>query len=264
MRSTAATPIFYYHSVGGPGPQTLALDLFRQHLDYLEEEGYSTVRFRDLLTTTRPDGTEIPARAKCAVLTFDDGLLDNFENVLPELKKRGMTATFFVVPGFDGVTRYVNPVTQRWTEGAKPGYTIPFESMTTEHRRALVDAGMEIGCHSMTHRRMTRVPEAELDIEIVESKRLLEVELGTAVETFCYPFGRFNATVVRRVEQAGYLGAASTIPGYAKITETRRWRCRRFLVHNPHYFREILRGNAFSAAAFVRSAYAFKEWRFFQ
>jgi peptidoglycan/xylan/chitin deacetylase (PgdA/CDA1 family) len=35
------------------------------------------------------------------------------------------------------------------------------------------------------------------------------------VKNFCYPAGRFNATVIAAVQEAGYTGATTEIPGYA-------------------------------------------------
>lgn len=256
-------PIFSYHSIGGPEPSTLSLDLFRRQLDTLSEEGFETLRFGDLF---EPDGTVRPLEpsVRYAVLTFDDGLLDNHSNALPELLARGMTATFFVVPDFDTRLRYVNPATGRWCVGERAGYTIPHRSMGPEHRREMVAAGMEIGCHSMTHPRLTQVSPEALVWEVTMSKKRLEEELGRSVDTFCYPYGRYNTRVVDVVRRAGYRSAAATWPGYAQRTERTRYRCRRFLVHNPDYFREILRGRAFSPLAFVRSARSFGQWRFFQ
>ena len=175
-----------------------------------------------------------------------------------------MVGTFFVVPGYDHATRYVNPDSQRWSDRKQPGYTIEFKSMTSEHRRALAQDGMEIGGHTMTHRNLTRVSPSEHHRELVESRLQLESELGASVDTFCYPFGGADRAIMKRVEEAGYVGAAGTFPGYEGPAPKNRFRCKRFLIQNPHYFREVLRGRAFSPAAFVRSARVFGRWRFFQ
>ena len=42
-------PIFYYHSIGGPLPETLPIEIFKQHLEALKERSYKAITFRDLL-----------------------------------------------------------------------------------------------------------------------------------------------------------------------------------------------------------------------
>lgn len=59
---------------------------------------------------------------KTIVMTFDDGYLDNYTNVLPLLKKYNATATFFVVHSKIGHYRY----------------------MTHDQIQSLIDNGMEV------------------------------------------------------------------------------------------------------------------------
>ena len=170
-------PIFYYHSVGGEPPQTLAREQFRAHLEAIRRHGYRTVTLAQLLAGEYGE--------KTCVLTFDDGLLDNFEVVFPLLREFGMVATFFVVPGYDELTRWVHPLTGQWSDEVKAGYTIPFENMKASHRAVLAEAGMEIGCHTFTHRKLTHLEPAEWEREIEGARTHLEVELGREVSTFC-------------------------------------------------------------------------------
>ena len=51
-----------------------------------------------------------------AVLTFDDGLIDNYDKAFPILKEFGFRATFFIIARFDKVTRWVNPKTSNWSD----------------------------------------------------------------------------------------------------------------------------------------------------
>lgn len=226
-------PIFYYHSVGGPPPQTLALDLFRQHLECVRRHACTTVTVAELL--------ERGPRPGQVALTFDDGLLDNYVNVFPLLQELGMRATFFVVPGYDRVTRWVHPGTGRWSDVPGPGFSIAFQSMQSQHRQELVRHGMEIGSHTLTHRKLTWLQPEEARREIADSKRFLEDELGRPVSTFCYPNGRFNLRILQEVRRAGYRGACSTIPGYPGY----RFLLQRFLVEDPVYFEAVVRGRAF-------------------
>lgn len=238
-------PIFYYHSIGGPPPQTLPLPVFRRHLELLRAGGVTTVTVADAVRGATPDGP-------CAVLTFDDGLLDNYENALPLLLEFGFCATFYVVPGYDRMTRYVHPGSGRWSDVPRAGYVVPFRSMQAAQRRELVACGMEIGSHSYTHRALTRVPPADLRREVAESRAFLQDELGTDVVTFCYPKGRFNRAVMAAVRAAGYEAACSTLPGYFRARGS-RFMLNRFLVENPLYFGEVLRGRAFHPTAWPLS-----------
>ena len=240
-------PIFYYHSVGGQPPQTLALSQFQQHLDAIRRHNYRTVTVAELLEA----GRELPSRS--VALAFDDGLLDNYTHVFPLLLQYGMRATFYVVPAYDRVTRWVAPQTGRWSDLPAPGFTIPFTSMGTDQRRELARHGMEIGSHSLTHRMLTRVPKDELSREVRDSKDFLEQEIGGSVKTFCYPNGRFGPAVVRAVRNAGYVGACSTLPGYYR-SELPRYVLPRFLVEDPDYFRAVLVGKAFRPGALLQLA----------
>ncbi|MGH8476098.1 MAG: polysaccharide deacetylase family protein [Methylococcales bacterium] len=226
-------PIFYYHSIGNQGPETLSIADFRAHLELIRDHGFKPITFSKLL------GLDAHDPNRYAVLTFDDGLLDNFENAAPILSDFGYPATFFVIPGFDRVVRWVNSRTRAWSEAKLPGFSIPFPSMQKHHRRQLVESGMEIGCHSMNHPSLNEIPEHRLDSEISDSKALLEDQLGVPITSFCYPRGRYNKKVLAKVQQAGYRGACTTMPGYYGKA-TKKFECGRFLVENPRLFLKIL------------------------
>ncbi len=227
-------PIFYYHSIGNQGPETLPVREFRRHLEQIRDQGFKPITFSNLLSLSSHD------RGRYIVLTFDDGLLDNFENAVPILYEFGYPATFFVIPGFDNVVRWVNPKTRAWSESEALGFNIPFPSMQKHHRRQLIESGMEIGCHSMNHPKLNKIPEHRLGNEISDSKVLLEDQSGSAVTTFCYPKGRYNEKIVETVRNAGYSGACTTMPGYYGDA-TPKFECGRFLVEDPRLFSKILR-----------------------
>lgn len=227
-------PIFYYHSIGNQGPETLSLARFRRHLELIRAKNFQPITFSRLLSLDFKDP------GPYLVLSFDDGLLDNFENAAPLLQEFGFPATFFVIPGFDEVVRWVNPKTRAWSESKSEGFTIPFPSMQKHHRRQLHEAGMEIGCHTMHHRKLNEIPPTQYGHEIADSKALLEDQLGAEVSTFCYPKGRYNQKVLGWVQKSGYRGACTTMPAYYG-QGTDRYECGRFLVENPKLFTRILR-----------------------
>ena len=194
------------------------------------------------LLTARPQDEPGP---RSVVLTFDDGLLDNYTRVLPLLVEFGMVGTFYVVPGYDRLTRWVNPWTGRWSDEPRELYSLPYESMKSRHRQEMSRLGMEIGCHTYTHRKLTQVPVAELEREIRGAKAFLEDELGSPVTTFSYPNGRFNQDILGRVRAAGFSAACSTIPGYYR-PEGNRFLLNRFLTEDPGFFEAVLLGRAFT------------------
>jgi peptidoglycan/xylan/chitin deacetylase (PgdA/CDA1 family) len=54
----------------------------------------------------------------------------------------------------------------------------------------------------------------EATAEILDSKARIEDRLGHAVETFAYPYGRYNAAVKAVVRRA-FTGASAAYPGLA-------------------------------------------------
>jgi len=76
--------------------------------------------------------------------------------------------------------------------------------------RMLAGAGFEIGGHTVSHAILTELGPTELTSEITRCKHKLEGMMGRAVETFCYPRGRYNEEVIDVVKRSGYRGARTT------------------------------------------------------
>lgn len=188
-------PIMMYHYVryvdAGADPLGYGLSVTPEQLgaqlDWLGASGYETVRMDQLAACMSAAGA-CPARA--VALTFDDGYMDAFTAALPLLQQHGAVATFYIVSGFVG----------------QPGY------MGWNEIRALRDAGMEIGAHSVTHPDLTTLAPADAQAQIAQSGATIAAELGGPVRSFCYPAGRFNETVVALAREAGYSSATTTVP----------------------------------------------------
>ena len=73
--------------------------------------------------------------------------------------------------------------------------------------RELLARGFEVGAHSMDHAILARETPAAQLTDLVESRRRLEDELGTAVEVLAYPNGSrtdYDAATVDAARRAGY------------------------------------------------------------
>src|SRR6202140_5348829 len=196
-------PVLMYHSVGpGTDPLGVSEAELDAHLGYLQQAGFQAISLGEMLDPLQGHGA-MPANP--IVLTFDDGTADAIERALPLLKKHGHRATFFIVAGFtapDGAPRHV--------EQSKQG---PRSYLTWPEVRALRDAGMEIGSHSVSHPRLSSLPKAQVRNEIFESKNMLERGLGQPIEFFAYPFTARRKNTAAQVRAAGYRGAVSGIKG---------------------------------------------------
>jgi peptidoglycan/xylan/chitin deacetylase (PgdA/CDA1 family) len=68
----------------------------------------------------------------------------------------------------------------------------------------------EIGAHTMTHPRLTKICEREAYSEIFQSKRYLENLTKNKVRCFCYPAGKYNQEIKRIVKNVGFRYARTT------------------------------------------------------
>jgi peptidoglycan/xylan/chitin deacetylase (PgdA/CDA1 family) len=74
----------------------------------------------------------------------------------------------------------------------------------------MAEEGIEFGSHTRSHPFLTQIaPEAARE-EIAASRHELEERVGRPVIAFAYPDGRFDETIERLVEEAGYACAFQT------------------------------------------------------
>ncbi len=91
--------------------------------------------------------------------------------------------------------------------------------MNTEQLRMLVDAGMEIGGHTVTHPILTNLDRRKAEEEIQTGRTELERLTGQEIPGFAYPNGRpgrdYGSEHVGIVRDAGFRYAVSTAVGRA-------------------------------------------------
>lgn len=143
-----------------------------------------------------------------AVITFDDGYLDNFTTAAPILRELGLPATFYVATGFIGSNH------RPWWDK-----DLPFapEWMSWDQVRDLRRQGFTIGAHTVNHVDLGKVDLATAEQEIRESKARLERELGETVRHFSYPYGRrenIRPETLDLVKAAGFESCVSAHGGF--------------------------------------------------
>ena len=87
-----------------------------------------------------------------------------------------------------------------------------YAPVSWDQLREMADAGIEIGAHTRTHCRLTRVDDQQLVAELAGARERLEEQLGRPVVSLCYPNGApddFDARVMQAAERAGYRSAVA-------------------------------------------------------
>jgi len=204
QRLTYGTPILMYHAFSSKAERAsryiLPQHRFTQQMALLKLLGYQTItleEYLDYLTTYRL----VPERS--LVITIDDGYLDNFQLALPVLHRFGLKATIFIVSDMLGGSNNwdeVSPLTGR-------------PLMSVSQACELQQAEISLGSHTCTHPMLTEISPEQSWEEIYRSKAVLEREFGAPVQTFAYPHGSVNSSILDQVRQAGYLGACSVKRG---------------------------------------------------
>ncbi|MEB3356008.1 MAG: polysaccharide deacetylase family protein [Synechococcales bacterium] len=185
----AKVPVMMYHDIL-PEKEVffdVTPEEFESHLQLIQENGLTPITMDQLVTHLRT-GLGLPE--KPILLTFDDGYVGHYEHVYPLLKKYGY-------PGLFSIYTY-----KVGRDHGRPG--VNWEQLRTMAADPLVT----IAAHSVNHPRDLReLTDAELWQEVVESKHILETELGIPIRYFTYPEGNYDERVAEAVAEAGYRAA---------------------------------------------------------
>lgn len=90
--------------------------------------------------------------------------------------------------------------------------------MNWDEARALQQAGVSIGSHTVEHTLLNRSLQADAARELHDSRKHIQDQLGGEVAEFCYPWGGLNPLIHELVREAGYRWAVTTRPGLARAT----------------------------------------------
>ena len=187
-------PILMYHQVGRPVPgvqaceECVSPEQFERQVQAIVDAGYRVLTLSQLAALISSHSAAPLERS--VVLTFDDGLRGQFVNAYPALRRHGLPATFFPVAGYVGRNVFLPHLgIDESRVDATAGPVAEWRTISWEEAAQMSRNGIEIGCHSLTHRSMGTVPPAEIDAEVQRSKRMLEHQLRIRVGVFAYPFG---------------------------------------------------------------------------
>lgn len=201
-RTEVTVPILMYHHIrnyNDPNDSigtnlSVSPENFKVQIDYLKNNGYTTITFADFLAFPTKKLPEKPI-----ILTFDDGYSDAFGGAYLPLKQNGQVGVFYIISGFLG----------------RP------EHLTALQVGEMSTGGMEIGSHTVDHPNLTKISLDKVNKELTSSKATLEAITGKTVTSFCYPAGQNNAAVDAAVKNSGYSTASTTYTAISNTSENK-------------------------------------------
>lgn len=196
-------PILMYHAVSDD--MWGYWDLFvspadmEAHLQYLQENGYTTVTFEDL--------PYVSAEDKPVLLTFDDGYDDNYTELFPLLQKYSAKATVFCITGSIENNHM----------------------MTQEQIRELSDSGLvSIQSHTVTHPFLGSCDAQTVAHECEQSRLDLLRITGKQPFVLCYPAGSVSNAGIETIRE--YYDFGVLMNGGLYVTGTDAYHVPRFYV----------------------------------
>lgn len=159
-------------------------DIFESHLEYISQS----------FTSTFPINT-LPHNPIC--LVFDDGYYDFYKLVFPLLKKYNVKALLAVIPKFtlddidtsdeERLNYEHNDLSKYYDKGTFCTYK--------EIREMINSELVQVVSHSYSHKNLVE-DDINLDEELLKSKEILETKLNIKVESFVFPFGKYNQNIL--------------------------------------------------------------------
>ena len=169
---------------------TISKQILEQHFEIIKESGVPVISLKELCTDVEISDIAIG-------ITIDDGCMSDYEIVHPLLQTHNFSASFFPI---------VNQIGQNG-------------KMTWSHLKQLHQAGYEIGSHGLSHDILTRMPAEVQHEELLSSKRSIENQLGQEIQSFAFPYGRYDNELLEKAKQAGYKRTYTTGLKINKVAE---------------------------------------------
>ncbi len=202
------TVVLSYHSINPNHPMGIKPVEFQRQLRWLSEN--CTLLSIDQMVCPPAEANVHqtkaiePSRIQVAI-TFDDGYSDMYDHALPLLRHFHIRATLFLVTAWTGSSP---PRTSGLIDG--------LAMMSWDKIRELKEYNIHIECHTHSHSSLMGLSEIEMQREIQESKKLIEIETGQPVRYFAFPYGHPGAVskkLAQGLRAMGFKAAFTTMWG---------------------------------------------------
>jgi peptidoglycan/xylan/chitin deacetylase (PgdA/CDA1 family) len=226
------------------------------------------------------EGTRLPSGS--VLVTFDDGDPSVYDAGLPVLQRFRIPAAIFVVAGLIGTSRpfWWDEVAALVKRGGRTaavachdpedcvrrlktcsdetrlaaidqlrqsagGQPVEARQLTARELRTLVESGVAVGNHTLTHPCLDRCSDRRLRAEVADAHALLSDVLGWAPRVFAYPNGNADPRIPPILRSLGYEAAVVFDHRIGRLPPADRFRISRVRVNSSdslERFRLIVSG----------------------
>jgi len=193
--------VLCYHGVSATWPASTSVRPadFEAQLEHFARRGYRGATLSAALTSA--------PTAKTLVVSFDDAHSSVWEFAREPLARLGIPGTVYAPTDYVSSGR---PMAwdgyDCWLGGE---HEAELACMSWEQLGELADDGWEVGSHTCSHPRLSRLGEAGIAAELSRSRQLCEERLGRPCTSLAYPYSDYDERVVAAAAAAGYRFAVS-------------------------------------------------------
>ena len=203
-------PVLLYHDLCSETDKSkdnfaITWDHFKQQMDYLHLNGFVAVSLAKMLSDDKDTRKKV-------VLTFDDGDISNYHYVLPTLKERGFTATFFIT---------INEIGKQ----GRMEWPMIYD---------LSKNGMDIGSHGLSHTFLTAYNDYTVLNELLMSKQILEKYIRKRVDFLSIPQGFYNKRILTMARDVGFRAVCVSDAGYNDFLSQEPFLLKRFTMRRGY------------------------------
>jgi peptidoglycan/xylan/chitin deacetylase (PgdA/CDA1 family) len=206
--------VLCYHGISESWPAVTSVKPgdFESQLEAFLERGYRPATLSAAL--------EAPPAPKTFVVSFDDAHRSVHRLAAPVMARLGVPGTVYAP------TDYVDSGRPMAWEGYDiwqgTEHEAELECMGWEELRELAEVGWEVGSHTCSHPRLSRLGEPEIATELRRSREVCEKRMERPCESLAYPYSDFDDRAMRAAGAAGYRFAAS-VPRVPAAPLPLRW-----------------------------------------
>lgn len=192
--------VLFYHSVSDTADFfAVPPDTFDRQMRYLRSH-FEIVPLSRAFAHAAGERVE---RDSVAV-TVDDGYQDFVTEALPVLMRYRIPSTVFVIGGTPSAGELGNE----------------HQLLAERDARAFLGTLVSVGSHTLTHKKLTKIPQEEALQEMEGSRAAILKRFGTQPQYLSYPKGSYNEKVMQGAVAAGYAGAVTVVERGVKVGDS--------------------------------------------